>query len=104
MPTIALTTAGLALIAVALRDVFHELFHPELKGSLSRVVAQLTWRALRKIARLHRAVIHHAGPLMLVAIGATWVALIAIGAALVYAPRLPHGFDVSRTLPASAPH
>ncbi len=97
-----LTVTGVALVLVALRDVVHELFHPELSGSVSRFLARMMWRVIRAAAPLHRAALHHAGPLMLVAIGAAWVALVAVGAALIYTPRLPQEFNVSQTLPRSA--
>ena len=87
------TLAGAALIVIALRDIVHELFHPELSGSLSRMLARALWRAAHLAGR-PRTVLRHMGPVILISIGAVWVALVAIGAALIYLPRLPQGFDV----------
>lgn len=99
---VLLTLLGAALIGVTLRDVLQELFNPELTGSISSVVARTLWRLIRRAARRRPSLLRHAGPLMLAAIGASWVILIGLGAALVYLPRLPQDFDVGPRLPDGA--
>jgi hypothetical protein len=97
-----LTLVGVAMIVVALRDVVHELFHPERSGSLSRGLMRLVWAAARVAGRRYRRAIHHAGPVMLIAVGAAWAVLLAVGTALIYLPRLPGSFSASPALPPSA--
>ena len=74
-----LTIAGVLLILLALRDMRHELFHPERAGSLSRLVARAVWHLSRSLAKYHRPVLYRAGPLVLIAVGATWVILDHLG-------------------------
>lgn len=88
----AMTLVGLALIVVTMRDVIHELFHPEGTGSISRAVMQGTWRAVRAFARVRPGALLRAGPLILVAVALAWAVLMVAGWALVYLPRLPQGF------------
>jgi hypothetical protein len=102
--TILLTTLGLAIIIVTLRDVIHELFHPERTGSISASVMRANWRVMRRIARWHRRWLYNAGPLMLVSVATVWVALFTLGWALIYAPRLPSAFHISPGLPAASTH
>ena len=97
-----LTAIGVVLIFVALRDVQHELFQPERAGTLSRIVAHGVWRLSRRIAKRYRGWLYRAGPLMLIAIGATWVVLVGLGAALIDMAHLPRDFNVNPSLPPSA--
>ena len=55
------TVVGAVLIVGTLRDVVHELFHPEQTGSLSRQVMHGVWRTVRKIAQWRRNAIFRAG-------------------------------------------
>jgi hypothetical protein len=98
------TLVGTLLILATLRDVLHELFHPEDTGSMSHWVMHRSWRLLRAIGRHHRRAIHLAGPLILVAVMLMWTTLLLVGWALVYLPRLPEGFNVNPGLPARATH
>ena len=99
---IGLTLLGVILIVMVLRDVVHELFHPERTGSLSRSVMTGTWRSLRGVAQLRRSVIYRAGPAILIAVAATWLLLLVLGWTFIYWPRLPGGFNPDPALPASA--
>jgi hypothetical protein len=99
-----LTAAGLALLFVTLRDIVHELFHPETTGSISRGIMRAVWAVARWMGRRFRSAIYHAGPAMLLAVGAVWTALVATGVALVYVPQLPDGFHVAAGVPAQATH
>lgn len=84
--------AGAALIFAALRDIFHELFHPAGRGSMSGALVRVVWRLFRRAARLRPGALALAGPAALVAVIAGWAALLAVGWALVYWPFLPDGF------------
>ncbi len=86
-----ITAAGAVLLLLTLRDIFHTLWHPSAGGSLSEVVIRAIWRAGRRRRRRGhpRAV---TGPVALVAVIVTWLTLVVLGGALIYAPHLPEGF------------
>lgn len=86
------TLLGMVLIGVALRDVFHSLFHPSGASSVQRLVSRATWRAVRWLSASRPTLLVLAGPSALVAVIASWIALVATGWALLYWPRLPDGF------------
>lgn len=46
-----ISAAGAALILVALRDVFHTLWHPVGRGSLSTLVMTGVWRCWGRASR-----------------------------------------------------
>ena len=85
------TGAGAVLLLLTLRDIFHTLWHPSAGGSLSQVVIRGIWRAGRRRRRRGhpRAV---TGPVALLAVVVTWLSLVILGGALLYAPHLPEGF------------
>lgn len=88
---------GVALIAVALRDIFDVLFHPLGRGMVARtVVRAVAWMA-RKLPRSGTIGLL-AGPLSYVAVVTTWAALLALGWALVFLPQLPDGFNFDPAL------
>ncbi len=93
--TILATLLGAASIAVALRDVFQQLFHPGGGGSLSRTLMHAVWGLFRRIAapRRRRAWLSFAGPVALLAVIGSWVVLLWVGWALIYWPRLPEQFS-----------
>jgi hypothetical protein len=93
------TLVGIALIVVTMRDVVHELFHPEWRGSISRQVMNGIWRVMHGVARIRRRWIHHAGPFILLAVANAWMILLVAGWALVYLPHLPEGFVPAPGLP-----
>jgi Ion channel len=86
------TLLGIALIALALRDIFDVLFHPRGRGIVARQVVRGVSGASRRLTPAGRAPRLLAGPLGYVAVVATWAALLAVGWALVFLPHLPQGF------------
>jgi voltage-gated potassium channel Kch len=85
------TLLGVALIALALRDIFDVLFHPLGRGLIAqRVVRGVAALARRRPGRKGIGLL--AGPISFVAVVATWAALLALGWALVFLPQLPQGF------------
>jgi len=91
------TVLGVALIAIALRDIFDVLFHPLGRGMVARkVVRGVAWLA-RHLPRSGTMGLL-AGPLSYVAVVATWAALLALGWALVFLPQLPDGFNFDPAL------
>ncbi len=101
MFSIAATLVGITLIAIALRDVFHQLFHPSGAGSVSGMLMKALWRVFRRVARRYPSLLALAGPSALVAVIANWAVLLAVGFALVYWPRLPGGFAFATALDPS---
>lgn len=86
------TLLGAGLIFFALREVFQQLFIPNGGGSLSRVLMRAVWRAFRRVAVHRPTSLVLAGPCTLLTVIASWSALLVIGWALVYWPRMPAGF------------
>jgi hypothetical protein len=86
------TILGIVLILVALRDIFQQLFNPSGGGSLSRMLMRLLWSTLRRISASRQTLLAFAGPIILVAIIGTWGALLTLGWALIYWPRMPDQF------------
>jgi len=86
--------AGVVIVLLVLRDIFHTLVHPEGQGSLSRFVLNTIWRLSRLrggrgwTARL-------TGPVALLSVIIVWGALGIIAWALIYLPSIPAGFVYS---------
>lgn len=93
--TLLLTGAGLLLIAAVLRDIFDVLFHLEGRASISRALTRAVWLALRRAADARPGVFPLAGPLGLMAVIATWTALLLVGWALVLWPHLESFRDMA---------
>lgn len=100
VPTLLLSFAGLALIAIALRDIFDVLFHHEGHASLSRAITRAVWRALRRAADVRAGMFSLAGPYGLVATIAVWAVLLLVGWALLIWPHLA-GFETAAGRPAT---
>lgn len=86
------TAGGLLLIAYLARDVVLTLFHPESHGALARGIQRGVWAVAVRVARRRRAALVAAGPSMILLVPTTWLALAALGWALIYWPALPDGF------------
>ncbi|HET7119907.1 MAG TPA: potassium channel family protein [Solirubrobacterales bacterium] len=86
------TLIGIALIAVALRDIFDVLFHPLGRGMIARQVVRAVSGMARWLAAKVQSVGLLAGPISYIAVVATWAALLALGWAFVFLPQLPDGF------------
>jgi voltage-gated potassium channel Kch len=91
------TLLGIALILVALRDIFDVLFHPSGRGIVAR-------RIVRGVSALGRRLPGRgtlgllAGPLGYLAVVGAWATLLAVGWALVFMPQLPGGFTFDPAL------
>jgi len=93
------TIAGVALAALVMHDVFHQIFHPRGSGGTSGLIARGLWRGFRVIARSRPRALELAGPSIVVAVVVSWMLLMAVGWALIYWPRLPTDFHVGSGLP-----
>ena len=74
-----ITLFGITLIAVALRDVFQELFRPSGGGVLSLWLMRLLRKGFRLAATRRPALLELAGPVVLLAVIGTWTSLVAVG-------------------------
>jgi Ion channel len=88
------TAAGGLLVLLALRDIFHTLWHPSGRGALSPWLMRRVWR----IGRAGRRTGGLVGPLGMVAVVLVWVLLVVAGWAMVYAPHVPTGFVLDTDL------
>lgn len=86
------TLLGIALIAIALRDIFDVLFHPVGRGVIARRVVLGVSGAARRLPGRRGTLRLLAGPIGYGAVVATWAALLAVGWALIFLPQLPDGF------------
>ncbi|UOY01939.1 potassium channel family protein [Blastococcus sp. PRF04-17] len=86
-----LTGVGAVVVLVALRDIFHTIWHPSGRGDLSHLVMRGLWRLGRR-RRDQGAAGVLTGPLALALVIGMWLVLIIGGGALVYLPHLPEGF------------
>lgn len=90
--TVLVTLAALSLIGLAGRDIFDALFHPEGRGTLSRLLARGVWRGFRALGR-GRRVSPLAGPLALLVVISTWALVLLLGWTLLYLPHFPEDFQ-----------
>jgi hypothetical protein len=86
-----ITGFGAVIVLVALRDIFHTIWHPTGRGDLSHLVMRGLWRlGQRRRDRGTAGVL--TGPLALAVVILLWLALLIGGGALVYVPHMPEGF------------
>ena len=93
LATASLTAGGMALIALAVRDIFETLLHPEGRGPIARGAMGAVW-SLCHLPMRRRGVLLAAGPLGLLLVVGVWAALIVLGWALLLWPQLEEGFHV----------
>jgi hypothetical protein len=96
------TALGAVVVLVALRDIFHTLWHPSGRSGLSRRIMAAVWRAGRP-RRGRRRVSVLAGPLSMVVVVLAWVVLVVLGWTLVYWPHVAQGFVLGSNLESRAP-
>ncbi len=87
---------GVLMVGFALQEVFRDLFHPTMAGSLSDYVARTIFRLFRR----SRSTLALAGPLALIVVIVCWAFLLGVGFALIYWSDFPGGF---RSLAGQAP-
>lgn len=90
---VVVTLAGVALIAVALRDIFETLFHPTGRGVLGNFIARSVWELAHSLPRKDGAGPLYAGPLGYIVVLLTWTAMLVVGWALIVWPHMPEGFS-----------
>lgn len=98
---VLLTLLGVLMILAAVRDIFHELFHPSGTGSISGQVMRAIWSIFRRISLHRSSLLSLAGPATLLLVIGSWAILLAIGWAFIFWPLLPEGFLLSTGLKPS---
>jgi hypothetical protein len=83
------TAVGAAIVLFAIREMFHDLFHPSRSGALSDWVASGTFRFFRRWPRM----LPTAGPLALSLSISLWVMLLVVGFALIYWAVFPAAYQ-----------
>ncbi|GHH57044.1 hypothetical protein GCM10018773_63820 [Streptomyces candidus] len=78
---------------MALRDVFHTLWHPSGRGSLSALMLHGLWRLSRRVSRPGLTAV--AGPTAMVAVILGWTSIVVAGWTLIYFAHMPEGFSFS---------
>jgi hypothetical protein len=95
-PTTVLgTVLGIALVAVALIDVYLTLLRPGGSGPLTAVLFRATWRVGGGARRRGAG-----AALVVLAVILLWVSLIVVGWALLYLPYIPEGYFFNGVDPA----
>ena len=101
MTSVLATVVGVALLVLAIIDVIQTVFQPIGDGWLSRHLERGIWAVFVRLRRRWPRPMPFAGPVALFTIVGSWVALVVLGAALVYWPHFPGGFMVDRSLVAA---
>jgi len=91
--------AGLLLIAIALHDVFHTLFHPAGRGAISDYAARAMWKIFRPIAKRRYGAITLAGPFAFLTIMGLWLWTTIFGFALIYTPYIQTRYVLASGIP-----
>lgn len=87
----SITALGVLVVLLALRDIFHTLWRPSGRGTLSTATMRAVWTlGRRRRERGHTGVL--TGPVALLAVIVLWITLLVAGGALVYAPHVPGSF------------
>ena len=97
--TVLTTSLGLALIGIALRDVFEVLFRHGGRGKLSRALMRGTWWAFHRLAHVRPRLFPLAGPLALLLVVGTWATLLAVGWALIFWTHMSTGMSYASGSP-----
>jgi hypothetical protein len=92
---IFLIVLGVTMIAIALHDMFHTLFHPAGRGAMSDWIDRRIWTIFRAIGRRKRGAITLAGPVIFLSVISVWALLIVFGFALIYYTRIHTDFAVA---------
>jgi hypothetical protein len=82
---------GAAIVLIAIREMFQDLFHPSRSGALSDWIGHALFRTLR---RWWPRVLASAGPLTVVIVIFTWALLLVTGFAFIYWSVFPADFHL----------
>lgn len=96
------TIVGIALVCVALQDIFASLFHPAAHGAMSDWIARLLWRCFRWVGGVWPPAMTLAGPIIFLGIVGTWTSLVVSGFCLIYLTQIHGGFALAAGLDPAA--
>lgn len=82
--TVVLIMIGTGLIVMALHDIFHTLFHPAGRGTMSDWLGGALWRMFRALDQGRRGLLAVAGPWIFISVIFAWAALVVMGFTLIY--------------------
>ena len=87
---------GLAVVSLALGDMWITIFHKDFEGPLAKAVQHSTWRLTIAIARRtrrgRRLLVSMAGPVMVLFTLAAWLSLYVLGFTIVVWPQIREAF------------
>ena len=89
---------GLLLVAAALHDMFHTLFHPSGRGAIAEFISFRLWRIWRRLFPSQHGSLSLAGPLAFLITVAAWGLMIVLGFSLIYHPFLGREFVMASGL------
>ena len=92
--------AGVLVVGLTLRDVFHTLFHPGGHGGMAALLCRGTWWMLH---RLGDRVAQLAGPGAVLLTILVWLGLVVAGFTLVLWPLVPDGLTYGQGSPQGPP-
>jgi len=101
--TILSAAAGVALIALAVHDIFTVLFRPGAESRFSGAIARAIWTLMRRASGMRRNVLAIAGPTALAAVICFWALALVAGWALIYLPHYPDDYVLAEGTVAHAP-
>jgi hypothetical protein len=90
------------MVLVATGDIFHSLFHPSARTTLSGLAVRGVWIAARRLSSGVPRLLLVAGPLGVLAAILAWAALLVLGWALIYWPWMPEGYLLAPGVDPSA--
>lgn len=88
MLNLLLIVVALALLFVALTDIFHTLFHPQGHGWWSSWIMKVSWSMFRWVGRRWRKALALAGASMFIITIGSWALMMWLGFAMLYMPML----------------
>lgn len=93
---VVLVVAGVAIVAIAVFDIFATILNPEDEGWITTWIAWTVWRVIQL---LPIQLMTYAGPLAYVAVLVSWTLLLVTGGALIYWPFIPDAFAFDSGIP-----
>jgi hypothetical protein len=101
--TILSTAAGVALIALAVHDIFTVLFRPGAHSRYSGAISGAVWTLMRRVGAARRNILALAGPFALATVIFFWALALVAGWALIYLPHYPQQYVLAEGTVAHSP-
>lgn len=98
--TVTPAILGVAVVGLALRDVFHTLFHPGGHGGLASLTCRTAWVVSTRLGSRARLLAGPSGVLITVV---AWLLLLVAGSTLILLPLVPEGASYASGSPQGSP-